>query len=205
VPDVKNTGSKKMSESSSTKTEHDATMLLQVCVATIGVDKEIVPANFKAKPLRFGHCGGKINAVVDIEVVLQSLTPPEMQACFCSSIGVSENYPMCLFSDLCKGKLPDDVIVVKTNEAVHVLWFVLTPDESLAVIDIAKWDVFPCVKISDFSCVVNSLESRVARQTQALLNLSEAIDDARFCLTDGRSKTIQDKLKCVYDECNMLG
>ena len=62
-----------------------------------------------------------------------------------------------------------------TNEAVHVLWFVLTPDDNLAVIDIAKWDVVPCVKISEFSRVVNSLESRAARQTQALLNLQSTM------------------------------
>lgn len=179
--------------------------LLRVCVATIDVRTDIIPTNFKGKQLRFGHYDCKINAVVGIENLTHRMAPPELYACLCTTLGISEDHPVYIVRDLCQGKLPDDVVVAKMDDNIYVLWFVLASDDSLLVVDIAGWDVFPRVKIIDFSCVRNSINSRVVRQTAALQDLSHSIDEAAFCLTDACSKTIYDKLKCVYDECIKVG
>ena len=183
--------------------KEDIVQRLQVCVSNINVGRDVVPVNLVAKSLRLGHSDDKLNAVVSIKA-LNHLTPPDIQACFCGCIGIDPSYVSHIIKEFCRGKIPNDVVVVTVEGNPRVLWFAATDTNDLIVVDITTWDVFPNVKINEFSCVANHVKDRSARQTEALQELSSSIFEARHFLEDSSYLNIQDRLLCVYDVCNTI-
>lgn len=191
-------------ERATKRSRAEAIATLQACVAEIDVGKGAIPENLRSRDLLFGARDDKIRAVIAIQATSDDVTPPDLQSYFCGSIGVCMSKPMEMMIELSKGRIPDNVVVIGNGRVPRLLWFALTLDSKVAVVDIAMWDALPGMKFFQYGCVVRSLQSRLVETKNALQNLSHAVETVKESLSDASFKAIQDHLKSLFDACEVV-
>ena len=175
----------------------------------VGIDTfdqlDCVPCNLASKTLLFGRRDDKEMFVVRcIGSRDEELAPFQIQAFFCQSIGVCPARSTALFCELCKGCLPDDVVVVRNDPYVSVVWFALNIQNKVAIIDITDWHVMPGMKVHQFACISRALDTRLNEIKRALHALRDSVELLSTKMDDGSFTAIQGDLKDLYDVVSVV-
>ena len=158
------------------------------------------PAHFAAKALRISPRDPTEDGVC---VVVSSLdsdisTPPEvLQTHFCAISGLSYRDFNHMIASMTKGSLPSDIVVLRDDAAVRVIWFALDASDKLVVVDITNWIALPNLRFGQMSVCKYFFTSKARARSDALRRLSDAIDAVTPRLSSQEALDVHDRLKEV--------
>ena len=195
---------KKMETESDRKRTRTERVVLASHVETLHLTMNHAPASVACKSFKFGTRDGFLQVVTDIQCNL-SLDPPNLYFAFCSCLQIDPSIPATMVRDLCKGCLPDNVVVTKgSDDDERIVWFACTAQSEVVVVDVTHWTIFPGVKFNHFPCTKHVTIGRVMQITDALHNLNASIEAIGSQVPEVDLLTIQNNMKALYDKCSSI-
>lgn len=161
--------------------------------------KECIPAHLP-KELLFGEAADGIHVIREIctDFDDSDLAPQVLQLRLCDGLGVNPDKYFSLFAEMAKGTLPDDVIILPSDEGCGcVLWFAIS-NSKLVCIDITDWHIYPMVHVRDFPCCSYESFAKVQKKTLILQELSSIVDS--LPLSSSQLLAMSKLMKDLYED-----
>tara|TARA_B100001769_G_C22028617_1_gene552718 strand:+ start:521 stop:1066 length:546 start_codon:yes stop_codon:yes gene_type:complete len=124
----------------------------------------------------------------------------QAQSIICESLGIDDL--LTKLPSLCTGNCPSDISShIDENGNKYILWFALTVDNHVVIIDLTKWIAFPNFYFDQFPCLwtKNCKENKKKRVAASVANISERIDKNAKRMSSDDYKVISDELKNLYE------